>query len=115
MAYGLKMYNTFGVINLTDDSKALRLHDSGIATVPARTGSVAVPPIVPGSKLISITPVNAEATLEVIDRESTLTAIDQWNIFIDWSTPVDNHWTKISLTSYALTTRDVLWKVWVHL
>jgi len=113
--YGLKMYNTLGTINLSSDSKAMRLHDSGYATVSARTGSLASPPIVAGTSYIDITPVTAEAILEVIDMETTLTTTDQLSIDIAWTTPVDNHWTQVVIVSYSLRATDILWKVWVHL
>jgi len=115
MAYGIKLYNTLGTINLADDSKALRLHDSGEVSVPARTGSLASPPIVAGNMEISITPVNGYAIVELIDRGGTISAIDQWSIDIQFSTIVDYHYTKIKIKSYALAARVVLWKVWVHI
>ena len=113
--YGLKMYNTLGAINLSSDSKAMRLHDSRYETIPARTGSLASPPIVEGSVLVSIVPVTVEAIIEVIDLESSLSTVDQLSVFVWWSTVVNNHWTKVGLYSYSKTTKDVMWKVWVHL
>ena len=115
MAYGIKMYNTLGAINLTDDSKALRLHDSGEVSVPARTGTLANPPIVAGSAEVSITPVNAQAIVEVVDRDTTISSVDQFSIAIGFTAAVDNHWTKVLISSWALAARTVRWKVWVHI
>ena len=115
MAYGIKMFNDFGVLNLADDSKALRLHDSGVVSVPARTGTLASPPITPGSIYVNITAVDANAIVEIIDRDTTITAVSQLSIDIRLATVVNNHFTQVLLSSFSLSARIVMWKVWVHI
>ena len=73
--YGLRMYNIYGNINLTDDSYTLRLHEKGIVEVP---GLIAWND--PGEVTVNFTGVSFIPILTIQDIDET-----------DWSVNSDTY------------------------
>jgi len=112
MTYGIKMYNKYGKLNIDETSKAIRIHDEGIATVPAGSQTA------PGSITVEIKPISYLGIVDVVDIDPTFPVYAADLGFEGSFTGTfdsNNQIHQILLQNSSLSSRIVKWRVWGHI
>lgn len=112
MAYGIRMYNKYGKLNIDETSKAIRIHDEGTATIPAGSSES------PYNLYIDIKPISYIPVISVIDIDPIFpvyAADTSFSGLLDPTLNGNNQFNKIILTNASLSTRTVKWRVWGHI
>jgi hypothetical protein len=112
MAYGIKMYNKYGKLNIDETSKAIRIHDEGTATVPA--GSTTAP----GNLVVEIKPISYLGIVTITDIH-TIFPVAAADLGIEGSFTgtfnSDNQIHQILIQNSSLNARLVKWRIWGHI
>ena len=113
MAYGIKMYNRYGHVNISDEGGKLRVHQSKIVTVPAR---VLAAPFTPATHVTTLdTPIGAWGVVELTDLGAVITDLNNWGLYALFTFVEDGHYTEVTVVNSGISAHDVRWTVWTQI